>query len=98
MCAVQHLADQFCQRWHAEYMQSLQTRQKWLTEGMQFKEGDVVLMSDDSLPRNQWPIAIVKETSKSSDGLVRKVKIFCGKNRAFYVRPITQLCQLIEVD
>ena len=95
---VQHLADQFWQRWHAEYMQSLQTRQKWLTEGMQFKEGDVVLMRDDSLPRNQWTMAIVKETFKSSDGLVRKVKIFCGKNKAFYVRPITQLCQLIEVD
>ena len=25
---------------------------------------------DDSLPKNQWPMAIVKEIFKSSDGLV----------------------------
>lgn len=52
---VQYLADQFWQRWHTEYMQSLQIRQKWLTdwEGRQFQKGDLVLMRDDSLTRNQ---------------------------------------------
>ncbi|XP_048730040.2 uncharacterized protein LOC125647403 [Ostrea edulis] len=41
---VQYLADQFWQRWRIEYMQSLQIRQKWLSEGRQFQKGDVVLM------------------------------------------------------
>lgn len=94
---VQYLADQFWQRWHTEYMQSLQIRQKWLTEGRQFQKGDVVLFRDDSLTRNQWPLAKVTETFKSDDGRVRKVKIFCGRNKTFYVRPITQLCCLVEV-
>lgn len=92
---VQYLADQFWQRWHTEYMQSLQSRQKWLTEGRQIQKGDVFLMRDDSLTRNQWPLAILTETFESDDGRLRKVKIFCGRNKTFYVRP--QLCCLVEV-
>lgn len=54
-------------------------------------------MRDDSLTRNQWPLAIMTETFESDDGRVRKVKIFCGRNKTFYVRPITQLRCLVEV-
>lgn len=95
---VQYLADQFWQRWQVEYMHTLQTRQKWLKNNRQFQKGDVVPMRDDSLPRNQWPLAVVTETFESTDGHIRKVKIHCGRNGASYVRPITQLCCLIEVD
>lgn len=40
--SVQHLTDQFWNRWRTKYLQSLQIRQKRSTE-------DVVLMRDDSL-------------------------------------------------
>lgn len=38
------------------------------------------------------------ETFESTDGHIGKVKIHCGRNGASYVRPITLLCCLIEVD
>jgi len=36
---------------------------------------DVVIVKDDSLPRNRWPLARVVQTYPSDDGLVRKVKV-----------------------
>lgn len=77
---VQYLADQFWQIWQVENMHTLQTRQKWLKNNRQFQEGDVVLMRDDSLPRNQWPLAVVTETFESTDGHIRKVKMYCGRD------------------
>ena len=36
---------------------------------------DVVLLKDDDLPRNEWPLARVLEVFKGSDGYVRTVRI-----------------------
>jgi hypothetical protein len=55
-------------------------------------------MHDDTLPRNQWPLAIVTDVFASSDNRVRKVQIRCGRSGSSYVRPITQLCRLIEIQ
>ncbi|KAK3087319.1 hypothetical protein FSP39_004638 [Pinctada imbricata] len=92
------MADLFWQRWHSEYLQNLQVRSKWLTEGEQLKQGDVVLLRDDSLARNQWPLAVITDIFESSDGRVREVKVHCGRTGTSYIRPTTQLCRLIEAD
>lgn len=39
----------------------------------QFQKEDVVLMRDDFLPKNQWPLVIITETLESSDGLLSTV-------------------------
>lgn len=36
------------------------------------KEGDVVLLRDKSVPRNQWPLAVIEEVLPSSDKVVHK--------------------------
>ena len=36
---------------------------------------DVVIVKDDSLPRNRWPLARIVQTYPSDDGLVTKVKV-----------------------
>ena len=65
---------------------------------MQLAKGVVVLLRDDSPVRNQWPLAIVTETFESEDSRVCKVKVHCGRNGSSYVRPVTQLVCLLEVE
>lgn len=95
---IQYLADQFWQRWQVECMHTFQARQKWLKNNRQFKKGDVVLMRDEFLHRNQWPLPVVTETFESTDSYIRKVEMYCGRNVVSYVRAITQLCCLIKAD
>ena len=75
---VQYLANQFWSRWRKEYLQNLQVRQKWLRPARNCSVGDVVLVLDDNLPRNQWQLARVVEADADEDGLVRKVKLAVG--------------------
>ena len=64
---VQYLADKFWSHWSSEYLQNLQIRQKWTTDGIQFYVGDVVLMKDEESHRNHWPLGVVEETYPSDD-------------------------------
>ena len=72
---VQQLADEFWQRWRKSYLQSLQTRQKWTTPMKNVEVGDIVILKDDSVPRNCWKLARVETTYPDADGYVQKVKV-----------------------
>ena len=41
------------------------------------KIGDVVIVQDE-VPRNEWPLGMVMETSRNQEGLVRAVKVKLG--------------------
>ena len=94
---VQHLADNFWERWRKEYVVQLQSRPKWLRKTVNFKEGDIVLMKDNQSPRLEWPMAVVDKTFPSEDEYVRKVQIRILRegHHVAYVRPITQLVLLL---
>ena len=66
---VQHLANEFWKRWRNEFLQGLQSRHKWSRKKRNFKEGDVVLLKDKSLARNQWSMAKVVDTKADDHGL-----------------------------
>lgn len=72
---VQHLANEFWQRWRKGYLQSLQSRQKWIKPHRNLQVDDVVVLKDDNQPRNCWKLARVHQTYPDEDGLVRKVQI-----------------------
>ena len=91
---VQHLADQFWIRWKKEYLQTLQTRQKWQGVQPNFTRGDIVLMYDPTLPRGKWPLARVIETYSDDHGHVRQVLVQ-SQNKTFK-RPISKLCKLLS--
>ena len=76
---VQFLADQFGQRWRREYLQYLQLRSKWLREEKEPRVGDIVLITDANIPRNEWRRGTVIEVFPSRDGLVRSVKLRTGR-------------------
>ncbi|XP_022345684.2 uncharacterized protein LOC111113788 [Crassostrea virginica] len=96
---VQYLADHFWSRWRTEYLDTLQKRTKWHSEGEVFKKGDVVLVKNEDSHRNQWPLGVVEEVFQSEDSRVRKTRVAVSRNgsRSSYVRPICQLVKLLEV-
>ena len=97
---VQYLANQFWIRWRREYCALLQKRKKWNTLQRNTKVGDVVLLHDDDLPRNKWPLATVIKALPSKDGLVRKVELQITRNgkQIMLERPIHKLTLLVEND
>lgn len=57
---AQYLADQFWLRWRQEYLQNLQNRPKWTNRECNLAVGDVVLVKEDSIYRNYWPLGSLK--------------------------------------
>ena len=89
---VQYLADLFWRRWLAEYLPSLQKRQKWLDSRRNLEIGDLVLVMYENTPRAQWPLGLITDTYPSSDGIVRSVHV--KMQTGSYDRPISKICLL----
>ena len=51
---VQFLANEFWTRWRKEYIQSLQPRHKWQTKRRSRQPDDIVIVTDERMPRNCW--------------------------------------------
>lgn len=64
---VQFLAETFWERWRREYLTTLQARSRWQDKRPNLKEGDIVLMKDLQVHRNEWPIAVITKASPSTD-------------------------------
>ncbi|XP_045163793.2 uncharacterized protein LOC123528108 [Mercenaria mercenaria] len=95
---VQFLAEQFWVRWRRDYLQSLQSRPKWLNEEVPLKVDDIVLLKDGQAPRNSWPMARVSQIFPSSDNRIRKVEIsfFREGKQIFLTRSVVELVVLVR--
>ncbi|KAK4474245.1 hypothetical protein MN116_000200 [Schistosoma mekongi] len=89
---VNYLANVFWKRWLKEYLPSLQSRQKWLVEHRNFKEGDVVIVTSDISARGKWPLGVVESCEIDNDGKVRTVTIRNGNG--IVRRDIRKVCLL----
>ncbi|GFS86128.1 uncharacterized protein TNCV_660261 [Trichonephila clavipes] len=58
-----------------DYLNKLQARSKWITEKNDPMIGQMVLIKDDFLPINTWPLGRILEVYHGSDGKVRVVKV-----------------------
>ena len=56
------------------------------------KPDDIVLVADQSTPRNSWPLERITKTNIGRDGLVRSAELKTGS--ITITRPITKLCNL----
>lgn len=93
---VQYMSDLFWKRWIKEYLPQLQERQRWTTVKRNLAVGDLVIIMDNTAPRNSWPVGRVMETFPDRRGFVRQVRI---KTRSSCLdRPITKLCLLQEAE
>ncbi|XP_063446815.1 uncharacterized protein LOC134726347 [Mytilus trossulus] len=95
---VMVLSDMFWSRWRKEYLNNLQSRRKWHKDVPNIKEGDVVLLRDKTLIRNEWPLGLVIRAFASDDGKVRKteLRVIRDGKPTVYVRPITELVLLVS--
>ncbi|XP_061899522.1 uncharacterized protein LOC133647827 [Entelurus aequoreus] len=72
---VQHLAQTFWDRWKKQYLSTLQPQRKWHSPHPNLLSGSVVLLKDDQLKRNHWPLGLITRVFPSKDGRVCKVEI-----------------------
>ena len=59
-------------RWHDEYLNELQVRQKWTEKHSNLKAGTIVLIKDKNIPCTRWSLGRIIEAIPSDDGVVRK--------------------------
>ena len=76
---VQYLSDLFWQRYRKQYLPLLQERQKWHRSNYTYKVGDLVILTDQNLPRNQWSLGKITAVYPDIKGVVRVVKIKVAK-------------------
>ena len=95
---VQALADAFWKRWRQEYLTSLQPRRKWHVDKPNLSEGDVVLLKDAQVKRNEWPVGVVVNAIPSEDSKVRKVdiKVVRQGTQKVYSRPVSEVILLVK--
>nr|XP_054761439.1 uncharacterized protein LOC129267841 [Lytechinus pictus] len=93
---VQYLSDIFWRRWMREYLPQLQQRQKWVEPQRSLQVGDLVLVVDQTLPRNSWLLGRVTQVYADDEGLVRKAEV--KTKLGVYLRPISKLCFILEGD
>lgn len=93
---VQYIADLFWQRWAKEYLPLMQQRQKWVNTRRNLQPNDIVVIVDETAPRNSWPLGRVVKTLPGPKGLVRSVLVQTKTN--ILQRPISKLCLLLEAN
>ncbi|XP_039865704.1 uncharacterized protein LOC120720149 [Simochromis diagramma] len=74
----------------------LQQRQKWCNPKRNFMPGDIVIIVDDSAPRNSWITGKIEETIQDKRGFVRHLRI--KTKTGFLNRPINKVCLLQETE
>lgn len=86
------LKNDFWNIWSTEYLSRLQQRPKWTKQQNNIQEGDLVLITDESVSPARWPLGRVIRLHPGSDGLVRVVDVQTAKTTL--KRPISKLCRL----
>ena len=98
---VQMLAEMFWNRWKTQYLQTVQSRQKWHEPKRNLSKGGIVLVKDKQAARNVWPMGVIENAYPGSDDLVRSCDVRVTKNgehAVTYTRPVTELVLLIPDD
>ncbi|XP_071830327.1 uncharacterized protein [Apostichopus japonicus] len=95
---VQCLAENFWKRWRRDYLSSFQERKKWVDRRPNLKIGNVVLLKDNQVSRNEWPLGIIDKVYPDADGSVRKIDVRVAKDgkAKVFLRPITQVILLLS--
>ncbi|XP_061748507.1 uncharacterized protein LOC133546718 [Nerophis ophidion] len=97
---VQSLSDRFGKRWKQEYLSTIQTRRKWYAERPNLQIGDLVLLKDGQVRRNECPTGLIVKSINSHDNKVRKVdvKIIRQGTPIIYTRPVSEVVLLLRKE
>lgn len=92
---IHYLASVFWESWIREYLPTLQQRQNWVQPTRSLTVGDIVLVIDESLPRNCWLLGRIVEIYRGHDQLVKSVQV--KMKSSTLVRPVRKLGLLESV-
>ena len=89
---VTAFAQHIWQRWHREYLHTLQNRPKWIHPQENLKKGDLVLIHEDNTPPLRWKMGRVTNVFPGKDDVIRvaEVKMASG----LFTRPVVKLSPL----
>ena len=88
----QQQLDKFWELWSGDYIRNLLLTVKGCLPTCNLKEGSLVLIKEDNIPRMSWPCGIVLEVFPGKGGLIRNVKVKTAKG--IFQRPIQRLHDL----
>lgn len=89
---VQRLHQDFWKRWHAEYLQTLQQRNKWAKDTKAIEPGMLVLIKNEQTPPLYWRLGRVVQTHPGHDGICRTATV--KTTQGLLQRPVVKLCPL----
>ncbi|KRZ66287.1 hypothetical protein T10_2980, partial [Trichinella papuae] len=92
----QQIVFHFWKRWRNEYITTFVNRMKWMTKRQEPKEGDIVLVKEDNMKRENWPLGRITTVILGNDGLSRTVQVKTAKG--VFTRPVAKLYLLEPND
>jgi hypothetical protein len=93
---VQQIAHEFWKRWLRDYLPTIATRTKWFDETKPLKVGQLVLLMDSNLKRNEWIKGRIVDVKKSLDGKIRSATVKTA--RGVLNRPVVKLAFVSNLD
>ena len=81
-----------------EFLQSLQTRQKWNDKRRNFDVGDIVILKEQDCQCNQWPLARINgvDTNRNCDVCSATLCAADSDGNQTLRRPITKIVILVK--
>ncbi|XP_029155176.1 uncharacterized protein LOC114928260 [Nylanderia fulva] len=89
---VRAMLEQIWRSWSADYLHTLQQRQKWRENQPDLKIDELVLLKNSLLPPSKWELARIVAVHPGKDSHIRVVTLRTAKTTL--KRPITQICRL----
>ncbi|XP_055632731.1 uncharacterized protein LOC129773180 [Toxorhynchites rutilus septentrionalis] len=89
---TQKLFQHLWQRWHNEYLSTLQPRSKWCNPPVVIEKGRLVVIKDENTPPVHWPTGRIIELHPGADGITRVVTLQTPSGK--FVRPVSKICLL----
>ncbi|XP_076664815.1 uncharacterized protein LOC143367133 [Andrena cerasifolii] len=89
---IQKVKQDFWSRWHKEYINQLNVRQKWTKGAHNITEGTIVVLKEDHLPPLQWRLGRVEMVHPGNDKVIRAVTVRTATGS--YKRNVRQMAPL----
>ncbi|KXJ70776.1 hypothetical protein RP20_CCG022513 [Aedes albopictus] len=89
---LQKLRDHFWKRWSNEYLNTLQTRQKWTKHSKNITPGVVVLLKEENTPPQSWKLGKIVTVYPGADCTIRVADVQTAAG--LYRRPVSKLAPL----
>lgn len=89
---LQSITQHFWNRWHTEYLSTLQARNKWTQHSEALNLNDLVLIKEEHSPSLHWKRGRVIKLLPGKDGVIRSVEL--KTQTGILMRPVVKLCKL----